>query len=348
MNVPRLLAGLVIDVIVFVASGCGSSGSRGGYDGDISGVDGGGDGGGGAPSSAGGPGASPGDLGGAGGDGGTAPADAGSAALPADVTMVKTEFGSYGLGAAIAGDGADMPAGEGGAGTCNFIVGVVRDFKGADVGGHPDFEAFSGGGTPNLVLGALGADQKPQYAGRCDSPLSFTDSSCPDGQQLSGKSYFDQWYRYTKDVNQPYLVYLQFEPNGNVFTFQSLYYFPLDGVGWGNSVADGNGKSRNFGFTSEFHTQFKYGGGESFTFTGDDDVWVFMNHKLAIDLGGLHSAQSRVIDLDQAASDLGLVKGNAYPLDLFHAERHSGASTFRVDTNLAFTNCGTVPPDAPR
>jgi hypothetical protein len=30
---------------------------------------------------------------------------------------------------------------------------------------------------------------------------------------------------------------------------------------------------------------------------------------------------------------------------LFHAERHTNASNFRVDTNLAFVDCGTIPPD---
>jgi fibro-slime domain-containing protein len=45
---------------------------------------------------------------------------------------------------------------------------------------------------------------------------------------------------------------------------------------------------------------------------------------------------------------LGLTKGSTYPLDLFHAERHPTGSHFRVDTNLAFTSCGTVPPDVPQ
>jgi fibro-slime domain-containing protein len=79
--------------------------------------------------------------------------------------------------------------------------------------------------------------------------------------------------------------------------------------------------------------------------TGDDDLWVFVNGRLAIDLGGLHPPASSTLDLDAAASALGIVAGQQYSLDLFHAERHTEASNFRVDTTLAFTSCGAVAPD---
>jgi hypothetical protein len=53
---------------------------------------------------------------------------------------------------------------------------------------------------------------------------------------------------------------------------------------------------------------------------------------------------SGTIDLDGSAGKLGLSDGNEYALELFHAERHTQASNFRVDTNFVFDDCGTIVP----
>ncbi|MGZ3474929.1 MAG: fibro-slime domain-containing protein, partial [Polyangiales bacterium] len=78
-----------------------------------------------------------------------------------------------------------------------------------------------------------------------------------------------------------------------------------------------------------------------FEFTGDDDLWVYINRKLAIDLGGVHGAENGKIDLDARAGELGITKGKVYQLDFFFAERHTTESNFRIDTTLDFVDCGS-------
>jgi len=216
------------------------------------------------------------------------------------------------------GQGASSSGGSG-AGKCQSeLLGVIRDFR----DDHPDFEAELGT-DKGIVQDTLGPDGKPVYAG--DTPTTH------------GQGPFDQWYRDVDGVNLslPQSILLT-ESGGGTFTFSSDAFFPIDDQGFGNQ-----GREHNFHFTYEIRTEFQYLGGEVFTFTGDDDLFTFINGRLAIDLGGVHGPESQSIDLDAQASQLGITVGEVYSLDFFFAERHTTQSNFRIDTTI---NCFTSVP----
>lgn len=240
--------------------------------------------------------------------------------LASSLALCNFACGFDGTTTLAAGDGGGAGDNGGGNGNalpveeCGSVTIVLRDFKAE----HPDMQRAVET-VKGLVQADLDNEGKPVYA-----PVGPT-------SVIEGAHTFAQWYRDVQDVNMRFEQQFALdEPSPGVFVFEDNNFFPLDGVGFPNEETQGH----NFHFTSELNATFRYRGGELFTFKGDDDVFVFVNSRLALDLGGVHGVQEGTIDFNAQAADLGISIGEVYRLDVFHAERHTSESNFRIETSI--------------
>ena len=236
------------------------------------------------------------------------------------------------------------------AGDCGSVLDVTyRDFSEA----HPDFEMPFAGDVVRrgLVASVLGADHKPVFADRIGhpplkgDPLAIDPDWQPPQPVIQSAASFSQWYNTTADINQEFhkqLTLTESASGTGIYGFESSAFFPLAPTEGFGVTPKSNDQGMNFLFTTEIHVVFTYRPLQKFTFRGDDDLWIFINGKLALDLGSMHNAEEGTIDFDAQAAALGISPGTSYAMDVFHAERHTRASNFKITTNIACFTPGVV------
>ena len=153
-------------------------------------------------------------------------------------------------------------------------------------------------------------------------------------RQNDGSYLFDSTQPITYDTENKMLYNTNAENGGE----DRGGFFPLDNLGLKETTStqfDEEPHTRhNYHFTLRSGGTFVYRDGLYFDFSGDDDVYLFINNQLVLDLGGAHLKASKRVDLDDLKASMGLEKGKTYNFDFFYMERHTDDSNLRIRTNI--------------
>ncbi|QIE57364.1 fibro-slime domain-containing protein [Pikeienuella piscinae] len=195
------------------------------------------------------------------------------------------------------------------------LGGTVRDFDNT----HPNF----GQGTPFGLL-ADGQVVSSALTGAAPSPIFVEGDRTNPPVNFTTHDDYNEWW--TGGVASPYDVV--FSESGGVQSFDGAASTP------GSQFFPAG--SNNYLFTLQFGGLLSFEDGDTFSASSDDDLWIFVDNKLVLELAGVHSPASDSF----SAADLmllGLVSGQNYAFDVFYAERNVTQAQLNLSTDMTIS-----------
>lgn len=182
-------------------------------------------------------------------------------------------------------------------------------------------------------------------------PVAIGGTLLPD-RGVSGRE-FARWFNTSegKSKNVPSVLNMIYKESDSSFRYENSSFYPLDDV---TVLSDSKGADgHNHLFTLSLGVPFKVlrSGDEQFEILADDDTWVFINNKLALDMGGIHDAVKGVFRItengevetaigteDFAYSGIKLDSSDSAIVRIFHADRDSSSSVFSISFSNMILN----------
>ena len=212
-----------------------------------------------------------------------------------------------------------------------------------------------GGGVVTELLQGLDANGNVVF--NYDEPGFFVNQD-KTVQVGNAKRYLRKVYTdYKLTFNQTgdtYTLSSVKDGNGEKQTTSGSDFFPLDNVKVDyegaytkkedSSISGGN-KTHNYYFGMRYDVTFKVGdyvGPLNYSFTGDDDLWVVLDGKqVVIDLGGIHDAADKTVNLwDYIKTDED--KQQEHTLTILYMERGVGESNCKMNFTLPSAHISEV------